>query len=198
MWLRREFHRLAALPAGHNAMSEFNPRENYFALLAVPQSYEVSQSDLTRSYRELQREAHPDRFAGASEREHLRAVQHSSQINEAYETLISPTRRAAYLLKLAGVDSDMSSTTFQDPEFLMQQMQLREELSELQDAKDPEAALDAFYRDLEAAATKQKAIFSTSYTQKQFDEALASYAKLQFLEKLRSEAELKESELLDY
>ncbi|MEX1666405.1 Fe-S protein assembly co-chaperone HscB [Zhongshania arctica] len=179
-------------------MSEFNPRENYFALLAVPQSYEVNQTDLTRRYRELQREAHPDRFAGASEREHLRAVQSSSQINEAYETLVSPTRRAAYLLKLAGVDSDMSSTTFQDPEFLMQQMQLREELSELQDAKDPESALDKFYSDLEAAANQQKSIFSTNYTQQQFDLALASYAKLQFLEKLRSEAELKESELLDY
>lgn len=198
MWLRREFHRLAALPAGHNAMSEFNPRENYFVLLAVPQSYEVSQSDLTRRYRELQRDAHPDRFAGGSERERLRAVQSSSQINEAYETLASPTRRAAYLLKLAGVDSNMSSTTFKDPEFLMQQMELREELSELQNAKDPEAALDVFYRDLDSAADKQKTAFSTHYDQQQFDDALASYAKLQFLEKLRSEAELKESELLDY
>ena len=98
-------------------MSEFNPRENYFALLAVPQSYEVNQADLSRRYRDLQREAHPDRFAGASERERLRAVQYSSQINEAYETLVSPTRRAAYLLKLAGVDSDMSSTTFRDRVF---------------------------------------------------------------------------------
>jgi molecular chaperone HscB len=179
-------------------MSEFNPRENYFVLLAVPQSYEVSQSDLTRRYRELQRDAHPDRFAGGSERERLRAVQSSSQINEAYETLVSPTRRAAYLLKLAGVDSDMSSTTFKDPEFLMQQMELREELSELQSAKDPEAALDVFYRDLDNAADKQKTAFSKHYDQLQFDDALASYAKLQFLEKLRSEAELKERELLDY
>lgn len=179
-------------------MSEFNPRENYFALLAVPQSYEVNQSDLTRRYRELQQSAHPDRFAGASERERLHAVQYSSQINEAYETLVSPTRRAAYLLKLAGVDSDMSSTTFQDPEFLMQQMQLREELSELQDASDPESALDRFYQDLDGAANQQKSIFSKAYAQQQFDEALASYAKLQFLEKLRSEAELKESKLLDY
>ena len=164
----------------------------------MPQSYEVNQADLSRRYRELQREAHPDRFAGASERERLRAVQYSSQINEAYETLVSPTRRAAYLLKLAGIDSDMSSTTFRDPEFLMQQMQLREELSELQSASDPEAALDAFYRDLDAAADQQKSIFSASYLEQQFDESLASYAKLQFLEKLRSEAELKESELLDY
>lgn len=179
-------------------MTEFNPLENYFALLAVPQSYEVNQSDLTRHYRELQREAHPDRFVGASEREHLRAVQSSSQINEAYETLVSPTRRAAYLLKLAGVDSNMSSTSFQDPEFLMQQIQLREELSELHEAKDPEAALEVFYSDLDTAADQQRLIFSTHYAQQQFDVALASYAKLQFLAKLRSEAELKESELLDY
>ena len=80
----------------------------------------------------------------------------------------------------------------------MQQMQLREELSELQDASDPESALDRFYQDLDGAANQQKSIFSEAYAQQQFDEALASYAKLQFLEKLRSEAELKESELLDY
>ena len=172
-------------------MSVFNPQENYFALLAVPQAYELDISALTSSYRALQREAHP-------ERDLRMAVQQSSFINEAYETLVSPTRRAAYLLKLAGVNSDMSSTTFQDPEFLMQQMQLREELSELQDAKDPEQALDVFYRDLDQAAKSQKEAFSQSYNQQQFDLALAAYAKLQFLEKLRSEAELKESELLDY
>lgn len=179
-------------------MSEFNPHENYFSLLAVPQRYEVSVPDLTRRYRELQRDAHPDRFAGGTERERLQAVQYSSQINEAYETLVSPTRRAAYLLSLAGVESDMSSTTFQDPEFLMQQMELREELSELQQASDPELALDQFYCDIDTAADQQKLRFSEQYTQRQFDDALATYAKLQFLEKLRSEAELKESELLDY
>ena len=179
-------------------MSVFNPQENYFALLAVPQAYELDISALTSSYCALQREAHPDRFASGSERDLRMAVQQSSFINEAYETLVSPTRRAAYLLKLAGVNSDMSSTTFQDPEFLMQQMQLREELSELQDAKDPEQALDVFYRDLDQAAKSQKEAFSQSYNQQQFDLALAAYAKLQFLEKLRSEAELKESELLDY
>ncbi len=179
-------------------MSVFNPQENYFALLAVPQGYEVDIAALTKSYRALQRDAHPDRFASGSERDLRLAVQQSSFINEAYETLVSPTRRAAYLLKLAGVDSDMSSTTFQDPEFLMQQMQLREELSELQDASDPEQALDVFYRDLEGAASGQKNIFSQAYNQQEFDSALAAYAKLQFLEKLRSEAELKESELLDY
>ncbi|CAA0078477.1 Co-chaperone protein HscB [Zhongshania aliphaticivorans] len=179
-------------------MSEFNPHENYFSLLAVPQRYEVSVPDLTRRYRELQRDAHPDRFAGGTERERLQAVQYSSQINEAYEALVSPTRRAAYLLSLAGVESDMSSTTFQDPEFLMQQMELREELSELQQASDPELALDQFYGDIDTAADQQKLRFSEQYTQRQFDDALATYAKLQFLEKLRSEAELKESELLDY
>ncbi|WP_373095233.1 Fe-S protein assembly co-chaperone HscB [Zhongshania sp.] len=179
-------------------MSVFNPQENYFALLGVPETYEVAIPELTSSYRALQREAHPDRFANGSERDLRLAVQQSSFINEAYETLVSPTRRAAYLLKLAGVNSDMSSTTFQDPEFLMQQMQLREELSELHDASDPEQALDVFYRDLDEAASKQKQAFSQSYNQKQFDIAIAAYAKLQFLEKLRSEAELKESELLDY
>jgi molecular chaperone HscB len=179
-------------------MSVFNPQENYFALFGVPQAYEVELGGLSSAYRALQQQAHPDRFANGSDSERRLAVQQSSFINEAYETLLSPSRRAAYLLKLVGVNSDMSSSTFKDPEFLMQQMQLREELSELQDAKDPEAALDKFYSDVDQAANTQKSVFSRNYNQQQFDEALACYAKLQFLEKLRSEAELKESELLDY
>ena len=79
----------------------------------------------------------------------------------------------------------------------MQQLQLREELSDLHDATDPEAALDAFYRDVDNAMAEQKAVFVTGLDA-DIEQAKAAYAKLQFLEKLRSEAEQKESQLLDY
>ncbi|MAY37303.1 MULTISPECIES: Fe-S protein assembly co-chaperone HscB [Spongiibacter] len=170
---------------------------DYFSMLGVPRQFDVDEASLTRAYRELQRSVHPDRFAGGSDRERRLAVQKSSQINEAYETLRSVTRRAAYLLKLAGHPVDTSNTTFSDPEFLMQQLQLREELSDLHDATDPEAALDAFYRDVDNAMAEQKAVFVTGLDA-DIEQAKAAYAKLQFLEKLRSEAEQKESQLLDY
>jgi len=176
-------------------MSDQTP--DYFSMLGLPRQFDVDAAALNRAYRELQRSAHPDRFAGGSDRERRLAVQKSSQINEAYETLRSITRRAAYLLRLAGHAIDTSNTTFSDPAFLMQQMQLREELAELNNAADPERALDIFYRDVDSATDEQKAAFVAGLDA-DIEQAKAAYAKLQFLEKLRSEAEQKESELLDY
>ncbi|WP_435338056.1 hypothetical protein, partial [Acinetobacter sp. LH3_13] len=39
---------------------------------------------------------HPDRFADASEREQRLALEQSASLNEAYQTLKSPTKRARY------------------------------------------------------------------------------------------------------
>lgn len=171
---------------------------NYFELLGLAQNYQLDQGLLTANYRRLQQEFHPDRVATASERERRLVVQRSSMINEAYDTLSSHTRRAAYLLRLAGVDSDMSAQTFSDPVFLMQQIELREELADLSKSADPEADLDVFYRDLAAVMSVQQREFADFYGRELWSEATASYAKLQFLEKLKSEAERKEGELLDY
>ncbi len=179
-------------------MTDFNPIENFFQLLGLPQQFELDLAELSKRYRSLQQTVHPDRFSGGGERERLLAVQKSSQINEAFEVLRSPTQRAGYLLKLAGVNSDLSSTTFSDTAFLMQQMQLREELSELGAAADPELALDHFYRDVDAVLAEQQAEFAKAYEHKNFEVAADILAKMHFLDKLRHEAELKESELLDY
>ncbi|MBD2858278.1 Fe-S protein assembly co-chaperone HscB [Spongiibacter sp. KMU-158] len=179
-------------------MTDFNPTENFFQLLGLPQQFELDQAKLSQSYRQLQQSVHPDRFAAEGERQRLLAVQKSSQINEAFEVLRSPTQRAAYLLKLAGVDSDLSSATFRDTDFLMQQMMLREELSELSSASDPEAALDKFYRELDTAASNQQAAFAGHYQAGDYMAARDVLAKMHFLDKLRHEAEQKEASLLDY
>lgn len=179
-------------------MTEINHRDDHFGLLGLPRQFDLDQQALTAAYRELQRSVHPDRYAGKSERERRIAVQKSSQINEAYDTLKSLTRRAAYLLKLSGHSVDTSNTSFTDSNFLMQQITLREELSELDQAKDPEAALDTFYRDVDEAIAEHTAEFQRGFEAEEFDLAKDEYAKLQFLEKLRSEAERKEGELLDY
>lgn len=179
-------------------MSDFKPTENFFTLLDLPRQYAVDVPELTRRYRALQQTIHPDRFSAGAERDRLLAVQKSAQINEAYEVLRSPTRRAAYLLKLAGVNEDLSALTFRDNSFLMQQMELREELSELGAATDPEAALEQFYADVDQVLNQQQRQFASAIDREDFTAAKDSYAKMQFLDKLRYEAEQKESELLDY
>ena len=55
-------------------------------------------------------------------------MQMTTQVNEAYRTLKSPVRRAKYLLELNGVDVGFETNTAMPKEFLIEQMELREQL----------------------------------------------------------------------
>ena len=170
---------------------------SYFELLGVPVSWQVDESLISSNFRKLQAQYHPDKVASGSDSERRRAVQYSSRLNDAIKTLKSPVLRAAYLLKLAGVDADMSSATFKDPAFLMQQMELREKLGGITSASDPEAALEEMFESAQAAFDDLSQEFEQRYTNKQFEDAKESYAKLQFIDKLSREAEELEHQVLD-
>jgi len=79
---------------------------NHFELFGLPVAFEVDMTRLAETYRELQRALHPDRFANASDRERRLSVQQAARVNEAYQILRSPLRRARYLLELRGVEFD--------------------------------------------------------------------------------------------
>ena len=68
--------------------------KNFFELFALPVSYEIDNNALRERYRELQRSVHPDRYANASAQEQRLAMQGSTFINEAFETLKDPLWRA--------------------------------------------------------------------------------------------------------
>ena len=118
----------------------------HFALFELQPSFSLDLDQLATRYRELARGVHPDRFADASEREQRMALEQSASLNEAYQTLKSPSRRARYLLELKGNDVPLEATVH-DPEFLMQQMQWREALDEAASA----AELDALDDETQAA-----------------------------------------------
>ncbi|XP_014680601.1 PREDICTED: LOW QUALITY PROTEIN: co-chaperone protein HscB homolog, partial [Priapulus caudatus] len=66
-------------------------------------------------------------------------MQHTSRINEAFNALKKPVERALYLLKLKGLDINFENETTMDAEFLMEQLELRESLAEIE---NNQAALD--------------------------------------------------------
>ena len=118
--------------------------QNYFELFGLPVSFDVDTAGLTEHYRELQRVVHPDRYASGTEQERRLSMQGATFLNEALDTLRDPLKRAHYLLRLKGVDPDQSQNQPMDPAFLMEQMELREELSELRGQSDPLAATGVF------------------------------------------------------
>ena len=182
----------------------------HFAQFDLQPAFLVDLDELGQRYRELVRSVHPDRFADAPEREQRVALERGAQLNEAYQTLKSAPRRALYLLTLSGHELPLEATV-QDPEFLLQQMQLREELEELQDSADL-AGVATFKRRLKAAYlsavlqgyTRQSAQaelereFAACWDDAQRrEEAERLVRRMQFLDKLAQEVRQLEERLDD-
>jgi molecular chaperone HscB len=113
-----------------------NLSENHFQIFGVAAQFEVDLPALEARYRELQREVHPDRFAGASQAEQRVSMQLATRVNEAYQTLRAPLRRAEYLLRLQGVDPEFETNTAMPAGFLADQMERRERLGEAAEGGD--------------------------------------------------------------
>ena len=110
-----------------------------FELFGVPARFSQERSALDARWKELQREAHPDRFAAQGAAAQRIAMQWSVRINEAYQRLKDPLKRAAYLCELAGAPVNAESNTAMPPQFLMQQMQWREALDDATSLADIDA-----------------------------------------------------------
>jgi molecular chaperone HscB len=104
-------------------------REDYFSLLGLPREYALDPAELERRFRERSRAIHPDRFAKAEPRERLLALERATRLNDAHRVLRDWRQRAAYLLRLAGLEPFGDPRFAHDPEFLEEQLELREELA---------------------------------------------------------------------
>ena len=155
-----------------------------FELFGLPPAFSIDLEELEKAYREVQSRVHPDRFAAAGDAERRASLQWTTRVNEAYRTLKSPVQRAKHLLELQGVDVAFETNTQMPPEFLMQQMELREGMEEAKSA----AALDA----LRAGLRKDKKVLIADL-QESIDEkrdlaaATEQVRKLMFLERLDEE-----------
>ena len=113
--------------------------QNHFDLFQLPQRFAIDQKALEQAFHSVQGQAHPDKFAHASDAEKRVAMQWATRANEAYQTLKHPLKRARYLCELHGVDLQTESNTAMAPAFLMQQMEWRETLDDAKAAKDIDA-----------------------------------------------------------
>ena len=168
----------------------------HFALFELQPAFDLDMEMLSSRYRELARKVHPDRFADAGEKEQRHALERSANLNEAYQVLRTPSRRARYLLTLQGRDMPLEATV-QDPEFLLQQMQWREELEELQEQADL-AGIASFKARLKAAQQVLNDSFARIWPEEtQREEAERLVRRMQFLDKLSQEVRQLEERLDD-
>ncbi|MDR6215519.1 Fe-S protein assembly co-chaperone HscB [Paracidovorax wautersii] len=113
-----------------------NLQSDDFELFDLPRRFAQDRSAVDARWKELQREAHPDRFAAQGAAAQRLAMQWSVRINEAYQRLKDPLRRAAYLCELHGAPIQAEDNTAMPAAFLMQQMEWREALEEARGEAD--------------------------------------------------------------
>ena len=109
---------------------------DYFELLGVPRSLNLSLDELQKSYYDLSRQLHPDRFMQRPEAERQRALDMSSALNDAYRTLKDPIKRAQYLLGLEGFDIGEQRSKDVPPELLEEVFELNMAVEEMRGGDD--------------------------------------------------------------
>ncbi len=165
-------------------MTAMNLQSTDFELFAVPARFAQDRAQLDARWKELQREVHPDRFAAQGAAAQRVAMQWSARINEAYQRLKDPLRRAAYLCELNGAPIQAENNTAMPPALLMQQMELREQLDDAQATEDLDQ-LDAQARQM--ARDMLQKIEHQADEQKDWPAAAQSVRALMFLDKLAAD-----------
>ena len=169
-----------------------------FAVLGLPRKFEVDLGAAEAAYKDLSRQLHPDRFAKADPRARKAALARTVEINDAWRTVKDPLRRAEYLLELAGYalgggekSSRMSKTreVSAPPTFLIEILELRDELAEAQRAGDAVkvAFMSEEMRGRAAAAMKTIGTSIDRGTPEGFDEAARALMSLRYYQRFLEE-----------
>ena len=109
---------------------------DYYELLGIPRSLNLSLDELQKRYYELSRQLHPDRFMQKPEAEQQRALDLSSALNDAYRALKDRVKRAQYMLSLEGFDIGEQRSKDVPPELLEEVFELNMALEEMRSGDD--------------------------------------------------------------
>ena len=129
-----------------------------------------------------------------SDQQRLMAIQKSTEINDAYQTLKSSCLRAEYLLQLSGYDIELQKT-LQDSSFLMEQMELREQIALF--TMDDEVEINAFSKKIDNKVNAIESLIAEAFGVNDVGKVADSIRKLKFMLKLQDEIVLLEERLFD-
>lgn len=161
----------------------FSVNSNYFEYFDQPIQFVLNMDALHAAQLALQAELHPDRFVNGSDQQKRLSVQKASMVNEAYDTLKEPVKRAHYLLELAGIEKNDSQTT-SDSSFLMEQMSFREEMGECRTNADPLYCIDHVSAKLKIRAQEFSQEFEKAYAVKNYELAQEAARKMMFVNRI--------------
>jgi molecular chaperone HscB len=157
-----------------------------FTLLGLPQRFAQERTQIDTRWRELQAQVHPDRFVAEGAASQRVAMQWAVRVNEAYQRVRDPLKRAAYLCERNGAPINAENNTAMPPGFLVQQMAWREALEEARSLSDVEALADAVATHRKQALEQLQA---TLDEQRDFNAAAQQVRALMFVERFADDVD---------
>ena len=165
-------------------MQTLDLKQSYFELFGLDLKFDIDIKQLHSEQQRLQAIFHPDRFVTAGDQEKRLSVQQASWINEAFETLSKPVKRARYMLELSGLELNDESETTSDTAFLMEQISIREEIDECRSDVDPLSCCDHIAAKLRSKSDQFSTEFISNFNQGQLDSARLNSRKMQFVQRI--------------
>lgn len=160
----------------------------YFELFNLPTQIDLDLNQLKNTYLQLQQQYHPDQ----QQQNHDANLEKSSEINQAYQTLLHIDSRAGYLLKLAKQDFGLEQS-IHDFEFLHSALELREQLDEAQNSTQ----LQQLRQEIAQWVDGLTAEFRHDYAEQEWAEARDTVRKLRFFRHVLEDIDQAEDKLLD-
>jgi molecular chaperone HscB len=162
-------------------------KKSYFDLFDIKVDFEVDKTVLHKRLQQLQAMFHPDRYVSANEQDKRLSVQQASWVNEAYQTLKNPVKRARYLLEVAGLELNDENQTTSDSTFLMEQIELREQLDACRTDEDPLSKCDQIEVTLKNRAQKLSDEFVHFFNSGDLNAARLISRKMQFIQRIQEQ-----------
>eukprot|EP00010_Vexillifera_abyssalis_P001802 CAMPEP_0201556170 /NCGR_PEP_ID=MMETSP0173_2-20130828/53660_1 /ASSEMBLY_ACC=CAM_ASM_000268 /TAXON_ID=218659 /ORGANISM="Vexillifera sp., Strain DIVA3 564/2" /LENGTH=176 /DNA_ID=CAMNT_0047968307 /DNA_START=153 /DNA_END=681 /DNA_ORIENTATION=- len=162
-----------------------DPHASPFDVLGQPKQFAIEPKSLEKKFFHLQRQFHPDYYQMKSEMEKLYSEARSSQLNQSYQILKSPTKRAEFLLSEVGIDlSETGGSYTSDPQLIMAIMEKREAIED--NTSDHEALkrmMDEEKNQLDEIAQQ----FAKAYEEKAYEQAKKLAVEMIYIEKIVKE-----------
>lgn len=170
---------------------------NPFQIFDLPVDFQLDEKALNAHYLKLQKALHPDNFVSSSALEQRVAMQKSTEVNDALKTLKDPILRAEAIIALnTGEQLDLEQKSTQDVAFLMQQLQWREQLEEVESQQD-ERALNAFAKEIKQETQLLLTALFESLKSQEWARTSQYCDKLRFTRKLSEEIERVEERIFE-
>ncbi len=158
---------------------------SFFELLGLKEDFNIDRALLEQHYLEIQQHIHPDQFANRANSDKEQSLNYIMHVNDAYHILISPVKRAVYLLNRQGLwmENDELSIN-KNPALLMEIMELREDVAAAKDF----TSLNQLILDLKQREKKLETDLQEAFTASHLAQAATLTITLQYVSKIVQDA----------